>query len=45
MSGRDEAKKRQGATFDLKRYNDALLAHGSPPVRYVRELLFDLPIG
>ena len=45
MALRDEAKKRQSATFDLKRYNDALLAHGSPPVRYVRELLFDLPIG
>jgi len=45
MALREEAKKRQGAAFDLKRYNDALLAHGSPPVRYVRELLFDLPIG
>ncbi|PZO72802.1 MAG: DUF885 domain-containing protein [Sphingomonas taxi] len=45
MALRDEAKKREGAKFDLKRYNDALLAHGSPPVRYVRELLFDLPIG
>jgi hypothetical protein len=45
MALRDEARTRQGAAFDLKRYNDALLAHGSPPVRYVRELLFDLPIG
>lgn len=45
MALRDEAKKREGAKFDLKRYNDALLEHGSPPVRYVRELLFDLPIG
>ncbi|VVT31333.1 conserved exported hypothetical protein [Sphingomonas aurantiaca] len=45
MALREESKKRQGAAFDLKRYNDALLAHGSPPVRYVRELLFDLPIG
>lgn len=45
MALRDEAKKREGAKFDLKRYNDTLLAHGSPPVRYVRELLFDLPIG
>ncbi len=45
MALREEAKKRQGAAFDLKRYNDALLAHGSPPVRYVRELLLDLPIG
>ncbi|HXH16219.1 MAG TPA: DUF885 domain-containing protein [Sphingomonas sp.] len=45
MALREEAKKRQGAAFDLKRYNDELLNHGSPPVRYVRELLFDLPIG
>ncbi|MEG3083712.1 DUF885 domain-containing protein [Sphingomonas sp. PB2P12] len=45
MALRAEAMKRQGAAFDLKRYNDALLNHGSPPVRYVRELLFDLPIG
>ncbi len=44
MALREEAKKRQGAGFDLKRYNDAVLNHGSPPVRYVRELLFDLPI-
>ena len=45
MALRDGAKKRQGAALDLKRYNDSLLDHGSPPVRYVRELLFDLPIG
>jgi uncharacterized protein (DUF885 family) len=42
---RDEAKKRWGAKFDLKTYNDAVLAHGSPPARYTRQLLFDLPIG
>ncbi len=45
MALRGEVRKREGAAFDLKRYNDALLAHGSPPVRYVRELLLDLPIG
>jgi hypothetical protein len=28
----------------LKRYHDAVLAYGSPPVRYVRELMLDLPI-
>ncbi|MFC3582158.1 DUF885 domain-containing protein [Sphingomonas hylomeconis] len=42
---RAEAKKRQGAAFDLKTYNDAVLAHGSPPARFVRQLMFDLPIG
>lgn len=41
---REEAEKRGGAKFDLKAYNDAVLAHGSPPVKYVRELMFDLPI-
>ncbi len=45
MAMRDEAKRRLGARFDLKAYNDAVLAHGSPPARFVRELVFDLPIG
>ena len=36
---RAAAEKREGAAFDLKRYNDAVLAHGSPPVRYVRALM------
>ena len=44
MAMREEAKKRWGARFDLKAYNDAVLAHGSPPARFVRELVFDLPI-
>jgi uncharacterized protein (DUF885 family) len=44
MAMREEAKKRDGAAFDLKKYNDAVLAHGSPPARYVRELMFGLPI-
>ncbi|WP_338467272.1 DUF885 domain-containing protein [Novosphingobium sp. ZN18A2] len=41
---RAEAEKRQGAKFDLKAYNDAVLAHGSPPVKYVRDLMFGLPV-
>jgi uncharacterized protein (DUF885 family) len=45
MAMRGEAQRRWGAGFALKRYNDAVLAHGSPPTRFVRELLFDLPIG
>jgi uncharacterized protein (DUF885 family) len=44
MAMREEAKKRQGAKFDLKAYNDAVLAHGSPPANFVRELMFGLPI-
>jgi len=42
---RDEARQRWGRSFTLKRYNDQVIAYGSPPVRYVRELMFDLPIG
>lgn len=42
---REEARQRWGAGFGLKRYHDTALAFGSPPVRYVRELMFDLPIG
>jgi len=45
MAMREEAKQRWGAKFDLKTYNDAAIAHGSPPVRFVRELMFDLPIA
>jgi len=42
---REEAKQRWGSNFDLKTYHDKVLSFGSPPVRYVRELIFDLPIG
>ena len=41
---REEAKQRWGREFTIKRYHDAVLAHGSPPIRYVRQLIFDLPI-
>ncbi|MXP24550.1 DUF885 family protein [Altererythrobacter indicus] len=41
---RKEAEERWGKDFDLRRYHDSVLSHGSPPVKYVRELLFDLPI-
>ena len=41
---REEARTRWAKDFTLKRYHDTVLSFGSPPVRYVRELLFDLPI-
>lgn len=44
MAMREEARSRWGAKFDLKTYNDAVLAHGSPPARFVRQLVFGLPI-
>lgn len=36
---RERAKAKQGASFDLKKYNDQVLSYGSPPVKYVRELM------
>jgi uncharacterized protein (DUF885 family) len=41
---RAEARQRWASNFTLERYHDTLLSFGSPPVRYVRELMFDLPI-
>ena len=28
-----------------RRYNDMELSYGSPPVKFVRELMFGLPVG
>ena len=44
MELRDEAKRREGAAFTLKSFNDSLLSHGSPPVHYARALMFGEPI-
>jgi uncharacterized protein (DUF885 family) len=44
MALRQEARKRWGDEFSLKKYHDKVLSYGSPPVRYVRALMFDLPI-
>jgi uncharacterized protein (DUF885 family) len=44
MELREAVRKRDGAAFNLRQYNDAVLSHGSPPVRYVRALMFDEPI-
>ena len=41
---RQEAELRWGARFNVKDYHDRLISYGSPPVRFVRALLFDLPI-
>jgi uncharacterized protein (DUF885 family) len=41
---REEAKKAWGKDFTLKRYHDEVLAYGSPPVRYARELMLGLSI-
>jgi uncharacterized protein (DUF885 family) len=36
---REAAKKKLGKDFDLKKYNDQVISYGSPPVKYVRELM------
>ncbi|HEX3672691.1 MAG TPA: DUF885 domain-containing protein [Rhizomicrobium sp.] len=42
---RKETETRWGKGFNLKHYHDTVTAYGSPPVRYVRALMFDEPIG
>src|SRR6266513_2913036 len=39
LSLRDSAKTKTCPSFDLKRYNDQVISYGSPPVKYVRELM------
>jgi len=41
---RAEAEQRLGSAFSLHDYHDKVLSYGSPPVRFARELMFDLPI-
>jgi uncharacterized protein (DUF885 family) len=36
---RDKARTKLGASFDQKKYNDQVISYGSPPVKYVRELM------
>jgi uncharacterized protein (DUF885 family) len=36
---REAAKRKSGKDFDLKKYNDQVISYGSPPVKYVRELM------
>ena len=41
---RAEAERRGGTGFDVRKYHDTVLSFGSPPVRFVRALLFEEPI-
>src|SRR5215470_19202089 len=36
---REAVKKKLGGNFDLKKYNNQVISYGSPPVKYVRELM------
>jgi uncharacterized protein (DUF885 family) len=41
---RDEVQRKLGPAFDARKYHDQVLSYGSPPVRFVRQLILDLPI-
>ncbi len=41
---RAAAREKQGGAFNLKAYHDGVLAFGSPPGRFARQLLLDEPI-
>jgi len=36
---RTAEQKKLGKDFNLKKYNDEVISYGSPPVKYVRELM------
>ncbi len=38
---RDEARVKLGTAFDLRRFHDALLSHGAPPVPLIRERVLE----
>lgn len=42
---RKQAEASWGADFNLKKYHDTALSHGSPPARFVRQLMFNEPIA
>lgn len=44
MELRGEMQRRLGIKFDLRKYNDEVMSHGAPPVRYVRMLMTGAPI-
>lgn len=41
---RNEVQAKRGDAFDLKAYHDQVLSYGSPPARFARQLMLDLPI-
>jgi len=42
---REDVKNAKGDAFVLREFNDALLAHGTPPLPIVRELFFEVEAG
>ncbi|CUS97336.1 DUF885 domain-containing protein [Candidatus Kryptobacter tengchongensis] len=41
MALREEYMKLKGDKFNIKEFNENLLSHGSPPVKYLREILLE----
>jgi uncharacterized protein (DUF885 family) len=41
---RREVEAKEGAAFSARKYHDKVLSYGSPPVRYVRQQMLNLPI-
>ena len=37
-------RERDGDQFDMRKYNDTVLSFGSPPGRYVRQMMLKQPI-
>lgn len=44
MALRAEVQQSRGTAFNLRAYHDQVLSYGSPPVRFARQLILDLPI-
>ena len=40
---RDDFRKQEGTAYSLKKYHDAVLSHGTPPLRLLREQLLSDP--
>jgi uncharacterized protein (DUF885 family) len=40
---REDCRRQDGAAFDLKRFHDAVIGHGAPPIRLLRESLLRDP--
>ena len=40
---RKDFQEQEGAAYSLRRFNDAVTAHGQPPVRFLRALLLKDP--
>ncbi len=41
---RRAVEAKEAADFNQKQYHDAVLSHGAPPVRFVRQLMLDEPV-